>query len=162
MEMLDKMTSTLTSDFFKFLLDSEGKRAMRYTYFFSVLTIEIDQPENEEILSTLAELIRQCIRNTDVIGMIDDEKFSVVLHHAEAQNTHCVGERIRDRVQNYNFAAKNNQQKRTVSVGGACFPTHTPDIQGLLLTANEMLARARSTGGNKVFLPEMDSMLQES
>lgn len=152
--MLDPMTSTLSSDFFKFLLESESKRAMRYTYFFSILTVEIDQVDNGDLLATLAELIRQCIRNTDVIGRVDHRRFSVILHHAEAQNTYMVGERIRDRIENYNFVLKDNHHKRTVSVGGACFPSHTPDVQGLLLTATEMLQRAKSTGGNKVYLPE--------
>lgn len=153
--MLDHMTSTLSPDFFKFLLESESKRAMRYTYFFSILTVEVDQVENGEVLTTLADLIRQSIRNTDVVGRIDHKRFSVILHHAEAQNTYSVGERIRDRVEHYNFVLKNSHHKRTVSVGGACFPSHTPDVQGLLLTAHEMLQRAKSVGGNKVYLPEI-------
>jgi len=153
--MLDPMTSALSAEFFKFLLESEGKRAMRYTYFFSVLAVEIDQVENGELLATLAELIRKNIRNTDIIGRIDHRRFSVILHHAETQNTYSVGERIRDQVENYNFVLKNSHHKRTVSVGGACFPSHTPDIQGLLLTAHEMLQRAKSSGGNKVYLPEL-------
>lgn len=154
--MLDQMTSTLSEDFFKFLLDSEGKRAIRYTCFFSILTIEIDQVENgDELLAPLAKLIRQSIRNTDSIGRIDHHRFSVILHHAEVPNTYSVGERIRDRVENYNFELGNRQRIRTVSVGGACFPTHTADTQGLLSTANEMLLQARSIGGNKVNLPEM-------
>lgn len=152
--MLDQMTSTLSGNFFKFLLESEAKRAMRYTYFFSILTVEIDQGENGELLSTLAELIRQSIRNTDLIGRVDARRFSVILHHAEPPNTLSVGERIRDRVENYNFVVKNSEHRRTVSVGGACFPSHTADIQGLLMTANEMLVRARAQGGNKVHLPE--------
>ncbi len=128
---------------------------MRYTYFFSILTVEVDQVENGEVLTTLADLIRQSIRNTDVVGRIDHKRFSVILHHAEAQNTYSVGERIRDRVEHYNFVLKNSHHKRTVSVGGACFPSHTPDVQGLLLTAHEMLQRAKSVGGNKVYLPEI-------
>ncbi len=152
--MLDPMTSTLSPDFFEFLLESEGKRAMRYTYFFSILTVEVDQVENGDVLDTVSSLIRQSIRTTDVIGRIDHKRFSVILHHAETQNTYNVGERIRDRVENYNFSLKNSPHKRTVSVGGACFPSHTPDVQGLLLTAHEMLQRAKSLGGNKVYLPE--------
>ena len=145
----------LSGDCFKVALDSEGKRAMRYIYFFSILTVEMDQPGNGELLTALAELIRKSTRNADLIGRIDHQRFSVILHQAEAPNTYSVGERIRDHVENYNFEIKNSQRRRTVSVGGACFPTHTTDIQGLLSTAREMLERARSMGGNKVFLPEM-------
>ena len=153
--MLDDETGTLSGDFFKFLLESEGKRAMRYSYFFSILAIEIDQPENGELLGTLAGLIRKSTRTADLIGRIDQQRLTVILHHAETPNTYNVGERIRDHVEKYNFVVKNTHSRRTVSVGGACFPTHTTDIQGLLSTAHEMLQRARSMGGNTVFLPEM-------
>jgi diguanylate cyclase (GGDEF)-like protein len=152
--MLDDKTGTISEDFFNFLLDSEGKRAMRYAYFFSILTVEIDQLENGEILTSLADLIRQSTRNTDVIGRIEGRRFAVILHHAEAPNTFSVGERIRDRVASYNFTVKGGQARHTVSVGGACFPTHTPDTRGLVHAADEMLDRAKSTGGNKVYLPE--------
>ena len=152
--MLDDETGALSGDFFKFLLELEGKRAMRHAYFFSILTVEIDQPENGELLASLAELIRKSTRDADLIGRIDHQRLSVILHQAEAPNTCSVGERIRDHVENYNFVIKNSERRRTVSVGGACFPTHTTDIQGLLSTAHEMLQRARSKGGNRVFLPE--------
>ena len=153
--MLDDETGALSGDLFKFLLESEGKRAMRYSYFFSIVTIEIDQPENGELLATLSGLIRKSTRNADLIGRIDHQRFCVILHHAEAPNTYSVGDRIRDHVEKYIFEIKDTQRQRTVIVGGACFPTHTTDIQGLLSTAHEMLQRARSMGGNRVFLPEM-------
>ena len=148
------MSKELSEEFFKFLLESEGKRAIRYTYFFSILTVELDQNQAQsQHLSTVAKLIQESIRNTDLIGKIDDHRFSVILHHAEAQSTYHIGERIRDRVANYNFLPKNRVMGYTISVGGACFPTHTPDIQSLLVTATEMLFRARSEGGNQVCLP---------
>jgi len=154
--MFDPMTRTLSADCFKFLLESEGKRAMRYACFFSILTVEMDQVKGDELLPPLAVLIQQSIRHTDLVGRIDHQRFSVILHHAEAKNTYSVGERIRNRVKNHNFVVKKSRGRRTVSVGGACFPTHTTDSQDLLFTANQMLERAKSTGGNRVYLPEIE------
>ena len=153
--MFDPETRVLSGDFFKFLLDSEGKKALRYTYFFSIFSIELDQAAQTKILPTLADLIRQSIRNTDLIGRVNGQRFCVILHHIEAQNMYSVGERIRDRIGCYNFMLKKRESQWTVSIGGACFPTHTPDMQGLLLTADEMLQRAKSAGGNRVHLPKL-------
>jgi len=153
METLDRMTDTLSCDFFRFLLESEGKRAMRYSYYFSILTIEIDQAENTKLLATLAGLIRQCVRNTDYVGRTNHQQLSVVLHHAETPHTYLVGERIRERVEGYNFVHPDRQCNRTVSIGGACFPCHTSHAQSLLWIAGEMLLEAQSIGGNKVYIP---------
>jgi diguanylate cyclase (GGDEF)-like protein len=154
MEMWDQMTGTLSSDFFRFLLGSEGKRAMRYSYYFSILTVEIDQAENTKLLATLARLIRQSVRNTDYIGRTNHQQLSVVLHHAEIPHTYSVGERIREQAEDYNFVHPNEQCNRTVSIGGACFPSHTSDVQSLLWIAGEMLLEAQSVGGNKVYIPK--------
>lgn len=151
--MIDGETGALSDNFFRFLLEWESKRSMRYSYYFSVLTVEIDQAENTKLLATLAKLIRQSVRNTDYIARIDHQQFSVVLHHAEIQHTYSVGERIRERVERHNFVHKNRQCKRTVSIGGACFPSHTPDVQALQWIAREMLLKAKSVGGNKVYIP---------
>ncbi len=153
METLDYMTDTLSTDFFRFLLESEGKRAVRYSYYFSILTIEIDQADNTKLLAILAKLIQQSVRNTDYIGRTKHQQFSIILHHAEIPHICLVGERIRERVERYNFVYKNGQSKWTVSIGGACFPSHTPDVQSLEWIACEMLLKAQSTGGNKVYIP---------
>lgn len=152
-EWIDHTTNTLSQDCFTFLLELEAKRAMRYNYFISLLTIEMDQSENGEILIKLADLIQQNIRETDILSRSDSRRFSVILHYAETRDTFGVGERIRNHVVNYNFIFNKVIYKRTVSIGGACFPTHTSDPHDLLLIANEMLSKAKNAGGNKVGLP---------
>jgi diguanylate cyclase len=148
------MTDTLSNDFFRFLLESEGRRAMRYSYYFSILAVEIDQAENTKLLAPLAGLIRQCVRNTDYIGRINHQKLSVLLHHAEIPHSCSVGERIRERVEAYNFVHPDRQYNWTVSIGGACFPCHSCDAQSLLWIACDMLLEAQSIGGNKVYIPQ--------
>ena len=143
----------ISGDCFKVALDSEGKRAVRYIYFFSILAVEMDQPGNGELLTALAELIRKSTRNADLLCWIEHQQLSLILHHAEGPNAHSIGERIRERVENNNL--ENGQCRRTISVGGACFPTHAADTQSLFLIANEMLDRARSWGGNRVILPDI-------
>jgi len=76
-----------------------------------------------------------------------------MLHQADAQNTYGVGERIRARVEDYTFIVDGKEEKRTVSIGGACFPTHANDITGLTQRAEEMLTKAKAEGGNKICLP---------
>lgn len=153
--MLDHMTGALSEDCFSFQLELERKRAMRYAYFFSVIEVEFDQTEGNELLDTLAKLVQQSIRSTDLMGRTDHLGLSVLLHDSDVRVTKCVGDRIRGRVENHNFEALYSPCRLTVSVGGASFPTHTTDLPGLLLTAKEMVLKAKSMGGNTVSLPDL-------
>jgi diguanylate cyclase (GGDEF)-like protein len=89
------------------------------------------------------------------MGRMGHQRFSILLHHAEGRDASWVAERIRDRVANSISVSTNGHHERTVSIGGACLPTHASDLQGVVLTASTMLLRAKSHGGNKVCLPEV-------
>jgi diguanylate cyclase (GGDEF)-like protein len=161
--VLDRVTQTLDREFFEYLLDLEVRKAVRYLYFFSLLIIQPDQMKKEEepfpfsddsLLKTFANLIRDEIRGTDIIGRIANNKFFLILHHADYQSTCQIGNRIKDRIQDYTFIVKVMERKQTISIGGASFPTHSNDIESLISKAEEMLEKARAEGGNLICLPQ--------
>lgn len=155
--MFDIHTKVLERDVFQYFLDLEIKKAMRYQYFFSLLIIEPDLTADSgiraEILKTMAELIKEEVRTTDVIGRMGENNFYVILPHAETSNTLSVAERIRSRIESYTFTRRNGGAKETISVGGACFPTHANELGNLVRNATKMIYEAKNNGGNKVCLP---------
>ncbi len=158
--IFDRLTQTLDREFFEYLLDLEVRKAARYLYFLSLLVIQPNEikisylPDEQEIfVKTLAYLIRDEVRGTDIIGRIGERKFFLMLHQADSQSTYGIAERVRSRVENYTFIIDGREEKRTVSIGGACFPTHVNDITGLIQKAEEMMVRAEAEGGNKVYMP---------
>lgn len=153
--MLDDKTGVLKSGFFQYLLETEHKRASRYGYFFWVLTVETAPITNGEVLPTIANLVQSCLRNSDYISSKNSKRLMILLPHLDTvQNTLNVGNRILDRVANYNFSTQDHESKYSIHIGGACFPTHAADTSDLLLTVDEMLSRAKSNGGNKICLPD--------
>ena len=155
--MFDVKTNVLNSDVFEYLLDMEIRRAMRYQYFFSLLIIEPDLREDihneSDIIKAIAEIISDEVRVTDTIGRMNKNNFYVILPHAETSCTLTVAERIRNRVESYTFSKNNGTIKKTISIGAACFPTHSNELKNLVNNANEMINRAKDAGGNKVCLP---------
>jgi diguanylate cyclase (GGDEF)-like protein len=155
--MFDFKTNVLKSDVFEYLLDLEIKRAMRYQYFFSLLIVEPDlrgDTQNEaDIIKIIAEIISDEVRITDTIGRMDGNNFYVLLPHAETSCTLTVAERIRSRVESYTFSKNDGAVKKTISIGAACFPTHSNELKNLVNNASEMISRAKDAGGNKVCLP---------
>lgn len=154
MNLIDE-TSAISRNVFRYLLESEEKRALRYDYFFSLLSVAFDQLDNGEGLKSLVHFIRQSIRDTDLIGRINHSRILVILYQAEGSHALDIGERIRSKVELSDFVQPEGRMRKTISIGGACFPTHYANIDDLIFIAHEMVLIAKSLGGNKVLLPGM-------
>jgi diguanylate cyclase (GGDEF)-like protein len=159
--MFDEITKALSQEAFDYLLQLEVKRAVRYAFYLSVLILEADQAdEDAEILRVISNLIRERMRETDLVGISrgngHGNLFRVLLTHAEPAHAKLVGERIRTRIERQVFRIHEREEHRTVSQGGACFPLHVTDPQRLLLIAEEMLTSAKRAGGNRVYFPEQN------
>ena len=154
--MFGPATHPLDGGLYQYLLDLETRRAVRYAHFFSLCHIGLDQDRDRDrtILCTAGDLIRETIRETDVIGLLNEQVFSVLLHNTEIQNAYLVAERIRDRVADQTFIAGSTHLRVTASIGSVCFPTHGNDTGTLLLRADAMLAAAKKQGGNQIAIPD--------
>lgn len=143
----------LNPELFNFLLELEVKKAARYSYFFSLLHIELDRDAETEILDTIAKLIVDEIRDVDIVGKVEKQSFCTLVQ-AETRPTFGIGERIRGRILNYSFENPSGGKLPpvTISVGGACFPTHGTDVFELRNQADAMLKKARALGGNRVLV----------
>lgn len=143
---------------FDFLLDLEVRKATRHLYYFSLLAVRFDGPagadENAPVHQTLDALIRQELRGTDLMGRRNDGSLLIILHYSDLESALQVSERVRERVENYNFAAGGGLDRRTISIGMTCFPTNANEVSSLILRAGEMLARAQGLGGNRVCVSE--------
>lgn len=159
--MFDRLTQTLNRDVFGYMLDLEVKKAARYLYFFSLMVLQRDklpqnltQSEEDALLKRLATLVREELRGTDTIGRMGHDKFFIIIDQADSQACYKVGDRIRDRIENYAFKVDGHDVIMTASIGTACFPTHANDLETLLHKAEYALSLARGSGGGRVCLPE--------
>ncbi|HET8760602.1 MAG TPA: GGDEF domain-containing protein [Nitrospiria bacterium] len=138
-------------------LQMETCRSIRYAHFFSVCHIGIDQDDltTEVPFCSVATIVRETIRETDLIGLTNGQTISILLLHADIQSAYQIAERIRSRIALQTFVNERHPLKVTASIGGACFPTHGNDAQTLLLRADEMLALAQRNGGNQTSVPDI-------
>lgn len=153
--MFGAATRSIDSALYHYLLDLEIRRAIRYSHFFSICHVGLDQLHDGDgsVASTVAEILCETVRETDVIGLLNEQTVSVLLHNTEIQNAFQVAQRFRTRVADQTFSSGNVQVRLTASVGGVCFPTHGNNAATLLLRAGEMLATAKLHGGNQVAVP---------
>lgn len=140
---------------YHYLLEMETRRAVRYSHFFSLCHLRLDQDHSNDrsVISSVADIVRERIRETDVIGLAEERTLSILLLNTEIQNALHIGERIRARVVDHTFVTEQRAIRLTPSIGGVCFPTHGNDAATLLLRADEMLATAKRLGGNQTAIP---------
>ncbi|MFZ5874842.1 MAG: GGDEF domain-containing protein [Nitrospirota bacterium] len=148
-------TAPLDPGIYQYFLEMETVRSIRYSHFFSLCHLGIDQDgtNTHAMVRSVADIVRQTIRETDLIGFANDRTLSVLLLNTEIQGAYVVAERVRNRVAEQTFSNEHAPIQLTTSIGGACFPTHGNDAITLLSRADEMLALARSQGGNQTAVP---------
>ncbi len=136
--MFDANNYILPEEPLRFLLKQECERAERYSNFFSILTVKLEIPQlDDSLFYTTANLIRIGIRDSDIMGTLEDKDLVVILHHADAQSTDEIAMRIRHRIQEYVHRFPQDSKGQQIRVGAACFPTHAPTAQELLRAAQE-------------------------
>ncbi len=155
---INDTTKALAADSFHYLCDLEIKKAQRYQYFISVLFIQFDAPDEppegaprigNPTLETLGKILRDEIRECDLLARLGDNRLCVLLPFTDGTSSLGVAERLRSRVENHSFSDGEGQQK-TVSVSVACYPTNASDSASLLIRADETLLRVLEVGGNRV------------
>ncbi|RMD97456.1 MAG: diguanylate cyclase [Deltaproteobacteria bacterium] len=140
---------------FDYFLDLEVDRARRYQNYVSLLSLKIEPEEGngrleEKDFEALVHLLREELREVDVIGRNEDGSISVILLHADLQSTEQVVARIYERLSEYTLDVEG--EKKTIAVGGACCPTQASDINALKDHARRMLQKAMREGGNKFYI----------
>lgn len=69
---------------FRLLVEKEGRRAVRYEYFFSIAMIKVNDSNPEHVpVVDLARVVSGSIRGSDIIGMIGSDRISVILPFSE-------------------------------------------------------------------------------
>ncbi|MBE0705034.1 MAG: GGDEF domain-containing protein [Afipia sp.] len=105
-------------------------------------------------LATVAQAIKESVREFDVVGRIGGEEFCVLLPGASQERAAAIAERIRRNVFETDLALGGEMRRVSVSVGGVTFD-HDKDISDLLRTADQRLYAAKRAGRNRVILHQI-------
>lgn len=168
----DSLTGLLKHASIKVALDIEVVRAQRVGKSVTVAMLDIDHFKlvndtyghavGDVVISSIAMLLRQRLRQSDIIGRYGGEEFLVVLPECDAHNAHLLLESIRQRFAVVDFSHDGRVFNCTLSAGLATLvrPSEMSGV-ALLATADEALYAAKRGGRNQVRVADLGS-LQES
>ena len=102
----------------------------------------------DQVLVALAQCLRQGTRSADLLARIGGEEFLVALPDADLCRATEACERLRERVERFDWGSVQPGLAVTVSIGLAMAPPHDPGV--LFDQADRALYRAKQAGRNRV------------
>ncbi len=136
-------------------LDDEVARFKKEKRGFSVLVGDVDHfkqyndafghPAGDEVLQTIAEIMRDSTRKIDCCARYGGEEFVIVLPDTAIADALDTAEHVRARV----AAKKFNGRKITLSIGVASFPEDADDAEAVIAVADEALYQAKREGRDR-------------
>jgi diguanylate cyclase (GGDEF)-like protein len=157
----DPLTDLLNPQAFESALMRELSVGLRYGVpaclllldldFFRIVNDRLGHPAGDQVLKMAATLMRETVRDSDIVGRYRGNTFAVVLPHTDRQQAHALAERLRERVERYSFTIEAGQVRTTASIGLAAVPdTTVVSIAEWMMIGDAALNDAKTQGRNRV------------
>lgn len=160
----DFLTGLCNRRYFMDIAERELERAKRYKKPLSVLAMDIDffkkindrygHKAGDLALKRFADICRETVRQTDLVGRLGGEEFAILLPDTNPQRTLEISERLRQHVEESELLLPESESvlRFTVSIGVRLFQKTYKSLDDLLNEADVALYQAKEGGRNKVVL----------
>lgn len=157
----DDITGLFNHRYLEIALESEFRRHSRFLTPFSILFIDLDGFKNvndihghlvgSRVLKEIGGVIKEAVRDVDTVIRYGGDEFVVLLIGATTASGILAAERIRRKIEQYQFASDSRDKiMLTASIGVASCPEHGKDKQGILRNADATMYESKRTGKNRV------------
>ena len=151
---LDALTGCLSRGAFQERLDHESKLARRHREPFSLIVADLDNLKTlndsgghhsgDRALRSLATVLSQAARGSDVVGRLGGGQFAMLLHETDEDAALAVAVRLRDALE-----STTGSGLVTASLGVSTWFGHADRPEDLLRRADEALYMAKRAGRNR-------------
>ncbi|MEW9123211.1 MAG: GGDEF domain-containing protein, partial [Thermotaleaceae bacterium] len=157
---IDKVTKVFMRKYFERALKEEMSFSRMNGTYFSVVMCDIDKfkavndlfghRKGDEILSRIGEILKENLRQEDIVGRYGGEEFIILLPNTNESESKFVCEKIRKKVENAELLG--SKHTVTISFGIASFPEHGYREEELIEKADQALYYAKEKGRNKTVI----------
>lgn len=159
----DMMTQLKLKYYFLNILSDSLIAAQEHENNIAVLMFDIDffkkfndtygHECGDFVLITVASLIKNSLRESDIAGRYGGEEFTVLLDRAAKADAMIVAERIRETIQNHDFVYNDQHLHVTISGGISVFDVDTNPVSNpneFINQADKGLYLSKNNGRNRV------------
>lgn len=158
---MDKLTGLYNRKYISEVLEAEFKRARALHSNYSVVLFDIDNFKlvndtyghdcGDYVLSQLGLQVKACgLRERDLAGRYGGEEFLIVLANSNSEQAVEVAERLRKKIENFDFIYDSKRIPVTISLGVASIKKEFSDSVAMYRAADKALYQSKKTGKNKV------------
>lgn len=161
MAMKDGLTGLYNYALLMELLEKEltQQERLNNNLAFAMLDIDFFKKINDTyghmvgdiVLKELAGLLNQYVRKSDIVGRYGGEEFGIVFPQISQQAAWAICERIRQKVEEFQFNAEGQVVAITISIG-MCFKSSEKNLnqQEIVKRADDALYQAKRNGRNRI------------
>jgi diguanylate cyclase (GGDEF)-like protein len=158
----DELTGLANARAFRSILDREIDRSRRFQTPLGLVMADLDDfkqvndrhghPQGDEVLASVAAVMRDFSRDIDAPARYGGEELAVVLPQTDAEGAALLAERIREAVERLRVprVSGRGSLRVTASFGVASMPESASDRDELVAAADAALYRAKRGGKNRV------------
>ncbi len=158
----DQLTHLNNRGFWESRLKYEFNRYLRYGQHACLVMLDIDHFKSindkyghhvgDEVLKTVAGIIKDTVRTTDVAGRYGGEEFGIILLNCNSEKAFHFSERLRKSIENKSMLPGEKNINITISLGIAEFNEDIEDHVNLIECADKALYRSKNMGRNKTMV----------
>jgi diguanylate cyclase (GGDEF)-like protein len=160
LSIIDPLTELLNRRGLQQRLNGELERLSEGDACALVLLIDLDDfkrindslghAAGDVALREVAQKIRSAVRAIDIVARIGGDEFMILLPNSDPTQAVRIAERIRLKVASVTLQSDPEVLSVTASIGALMLTLDTPSIDELLIRAQQVLQRSKSTGKNRV------------
>ena len=155
----DSLTGLLNHINLKLALEREISLAKRRGGQVTFVMLDIDHfksindryghPQGDRVIKSLARLLVQRMRKTDIVARYGGEEFAVILPDTDADAAFTLLDDLRKRFAEITYTHENDAFNATFSAGIASCPPHL-EMDNIVKVADSALYEAKQAGRNRV------------
>ncbi|MDZ7696368.1 MAG: sensor domain-containing diguanylate cyclase [Deltaproteobacteria bacterium] len=162
----DELTGCVNFRSIMKLLENEIARSKRFQKKFSIIMMDIDQFKKindgyghiagNDALVVFANVIKNNVRNVDIVGRYGGDEFIVILPETDPQHVLVILERIRNDFNQRKIVSPHTENAKEITLkftaGIAVFPDNAKDLKELIWVVDSALRQAKREGKNRTLL----------
>jgi diguanylate cyclase (GGDEF)-like protein len=154
----DWLTDAFNRRHFFEIATREFARAKRYQDAFSVILFDLDDFKSvndtyghlagDHALRVVSRICMENIRQVDVFARYGGEEFALLLPRTDRERAHEIAERLREMIAAAPITFEQHQIHVTISLGIESFDESIPNLDAMMMRADEAMYEAKRRGKN--------------
>ena len=155
----DELTGLYNRRHFIKMAEGEVDRAIRYKHSLAYIMFDLDRfkqvndtyghPAGDQVLKTVASLVRQELRDIDLLGRYGGEEFVILLPETNLRGAREVAERLRKQVARTQITIAQGKISITISLGVSIVSPECNSLTQLIEASDKALYAAKEGGRNQ-------------